>query len=112
MNTEIFFIALGSTILAAVLVTLVIASSRKAHSHLKRWAKIRGYELLRTRALGSPFAAPFLPSGGFDYSFKVTVLDGKGRERSGWVQFKHVFRGFSNEDIRVKWDLSHEETDI
>ena len=71
---------------------------------LARWAEENGFTIADCR-LRNFFRGPFTwtPANG-QTVYRVTVMDGSGHERSGWVRCGSFAFGMLSDTVRVRWD--------
>ena len=86
-----------------VVVGISIAHSRRSHALLREWAAREGLTIHRVRspALSSAFLAD--RAAGFSALFHIFATDAHGNPRQAHVLFQHVFWGYSDTRVKIKW---------
>jgi hypothetical protein len=71
---------------------------------LERWAEENGFTIA-DRRLRQLFRGPFTGTTALGQTvYRVTVVDGSGQERSGWVRCGSFAFGLLSDKVRVRWD--------
>jgi hypothetical protein len=91
------------TITVVLIAALVLWHSLWSRSMLKQWAAEHGFEILRSE-YRNVARGPFSWSSRGQAVYYVTVRDGRGAERSGWVNCGGRFFGLLPEKAEVKWE--------
>jgi hypothetical protein len=97
-----------SSLLFVALLVLVSFGLRwqytRSETLLERWAEENGFTIADCR-LRNFFRGPFTwtPANG-QTVYRVTVMDGSGHERSGWVRCGSFAFGLLSDKVCVRWD--------
>lgn len=105
MNGENLLSSVIPVVLGAGFVAVVIfLTVARADTILNGWASRNGYRVLN-RDYAWFFKGPFFWSTTrSQVVFRVTVQDGSGVPRSGWVRCGSWWGGILSDDAEVRWD--------
>jgi hypothetical protein len=100
----------SGAIVAVLFIFLAVGSIvwyySRSRSLLERWADASGYEILNSEHRYF-FRGPFFWSTSRGQSvYFVTIRDGDGHVRTGWVRCGGFFLGMLSDNTEVRWDDS------
>jgi hypothetical protein len=88
-----------------VVVLLMMWKNSRGSAFLDQWASRCRYRII-SREFRYFFKGPFFwTSSNAQVVYYVTIEDGLGRVRSGWVRCGGYFLGLLSDDVEVQWDV-------
>lgn len=101
---DTIFQILALLVFALFVVGVIKWHFSRSHSVLEQWADEHGFEILHSEyrsLIRGPF---FWTTSRGQTVYYVTVRDGHGTERSGWVRCGGWFLGLMTDKAEVRWE--------
>jgi hypothetical protein len=104
LNSQNAGVIIGGILIACFVVLSLVWGSSRGGSMLDRWASANGFQILSMESCWF-FRGPFFwTSTRGQRIYRVTVRDGEGRTRSGYVRFGGYWLGLMSDRVDVRWD--------
>ena len=104
MRGEDLFGVLGIVAFVVFAIVMIAWHFSRSRSLLDQWAADNGFRIIESsyrNLVRGPF---FWTTSKGQTVYRVTVEDGSGRRRSGWVRCGGWFLGLLSDRVQVRWD--------